>query len=181
MTLRKRRSSDRPRVRSDPGEVPRLDTIIEAMEHSQKGPIMTALWKIQQAAERVRCSYLHPANGQMLLTSVVELGKAEEKGDPVGGPAVSINLESWDLSNTGPPNRQHTPADMRPQIHITVEDFWVCDHYVPNPQETGYPRVFRGQVGWGGASLSMWKQEGWGGSIRCRTICRWMGGVKYRV
>jgi hypothetical protein len=31
--------------------------------------------------------------------------EAEEKDDPVGGPAVLINLDSWVLSNTGPPNR----------------------------------------------------------------------------
>jgi hypothetical protein len=38
---------------------------------------------------------------------VVELGKlkeAEVEGDPVGGPAVSINLDPEDLSNTGPPS-----------------------------------------------------------------------------
>jgi hypothetical protein len=104
------------------GEVPRPDTITEAMECSQKG-IMTALQNTQQAAERVRCRYLHPTNGQKQLTPVVELGKAtrrraEEKGEPVGGPAVSINLDPQDLSNTGPPNRQHTPADRRPPTHI---------------------------------------------------------------
>ena len=36
------------------------------------------------------------------MTSVVELGRlkeAEEKGDPVGGPAVSINLDSQDLKH----------------------------------------------------------------------------------
>jgi hypothetical protein len=43
----------------------------------KKGPIMTALGKTQQAAERVRCSHLHPNNGQMQLTPVTELGKAE--------------------------------------------------------------------------------------------------------
>jgi hypothetical protein len=49
---------------------------------------------------------LHLTNGQKLLTSVVErLKEAEEKDDPVGGPAVSINLDLRDLSNTGPPNR----------------------------------------------------------------------------
>ena len=42
----------------------------------------------------------------------------EEEGDPVGGPAVSINLDSRDLSSTGPPNRQQTPADMRLPTHI---------------------------------------------------------------
>ena len=54
------------------------------------------------------------------LLSVFEivLFKNEEKGKPVGGPAVSINLDPQDLSNAGPPNRQHTPADMRPPTHI---------------------------------------------------------------
>jgi hypothetical protein len=41
--------------------------------------------------------------------------KAEEEGDPVGGPAVSINLDPH--SNPGPPTRQHIPADMRPLTH----------------------------------------------------------------
>jgi hypothetical protein len=41
----------------------------------KKRPIMTALWKFQQIAERVTCRYLHPNNGQKLLTPVVELGK----------------------------------------------------------------------------------------------------------
>jgi hypothetical protein len=45
------------------------------------------------------------------------LEEAEEEGDPVGGPAVSIYLDPQDLSNTGPPNRQHTPADIRPTTH----------------------------------------------------------------
>jgi hypothetical protein len=54
--------------------------ITEAMESSQKkGPIMTALHKTQQAAERVSCTYLHPTNGQKLLTPVVELGKSWKK------------------------------------------------------------------------------------------------------
>jgi hypothetical protein len=39
--------------------------------------IMTAHPKTQQAAEKVRCRYLHPTNGQKQLTPVVELGKAE--------------------------------------------------------------------------------------------------------
>jgi len=40
---------------------------------------MTALQKTQQAAERVRCRYLHPTNGQKLLTPVLELGKSWKK------------------------------------------------------------------------------------------------------
>ena len=46
------------------------------------------------------------------------LKEAEDKGDSVGGPAVLINLDLGYLSNTGPPNRQHTPAGMRPPTHI---------------------------------------------------------------
>jgi hypothetical protein len=64
---------------------------------------------------------LHPINGQKQLAPVVELGRlkeAEEKGDPVGGPTVSFNLDPRDLSNTGLPSRQHTSADMRSSIHI---------------------------------------------------------------
>jgi hypothetical protein len=40
---------------------------------------MTALHKIQQAVERVRCRYLHPTNGQKLLIPVIELGKSWKK------------------------------------------------------------------------------------------------------
>jgi hypothetical protein len=43
----------------------------------KKGPIMIALLKIQKAAERVRCRYLHPTNGQKQLMPIVVLGKAE--------------------------------------------------------------------------------------------------------
>jgi hypothetical protein len=42
----------------------------------------------------------------------------EEKGNPVRESAVSINVNPQDLSNTGSPNRQHTPADIRPPINI---------------------------------------------------------------
>ena len=45
----------------------------------KKRPITTALQKTQQAAEKVRCRYLHPTNGQKLLTPVVELRKNWKK------------------------------------------------------------------------------------------------------
>ena len=61
------------------GEVPRPDTITEAMVSSQKGPSMTALQKTQQAAEGVTCRDLHPTNGQKHLTPFVELGKDRKK------------------------------------------------------------------------------------------------------
>ena len=46
-----------------------------------------------------------------------KLEPAVEEGDPVGGPSISINLDPCDVTDTATPNRQHTPADMRPQIH----------------------------------------------------------------
>jgi hypothetical protein len=49
------------------------------------------------------------------------LEEIEEDGDPVGAPAISINLDPQGLSDTGPPTGHHTPADMRPPTHI-VED-----------------------------------------------------------
>jgi hypothetical protein len=55
---------------------PRPDTITDTMESSQKGAIMTAFPKTQQAAKRIRYRCLHPTNGQKQLIPVVELGKA---------------------------------------------------------------------------------------------------------
>jgi hypothetical protein len=40
---------------------------------------MTVFQKTQQAAERVKCRYLHPTNGQKLLTTMVKLGKSWKK------------------------------------------------------------------------------------------------------
>jgi hypothetical protein len=40
---------------------------------------MTALQKIKQVGERVRCRYLHPTNRLKLLNPVVELGKGWKK------------------------------------------------------------------------------------------------------
>jgi hypothetical protein len=76
-SLIKEGSATGPKWNPAQGEVPRSDTNTEAMESSQKGPTMTALRKTQQAAERVRCRYLHPTCEQKHLTPVVELGKAE--------------------------------------------------------------------------------------------------------
>jgi hypothetical protein len=60
-------------------------------------------------------------NGQKQLTPLIELGKAERRwleGRSFRRTACSINLDPWDLSNTKPPQRQHTPADMRPPTQI---------------------------------------------------------------
>jgi hypothetical protein len=47
-----------------------------------------------------------------------KLEKAEEEGDLIRRPIVSKNLDPWDLSDTEPPTRQHTPADLSPRTHI---------------------------------------------------------------
>jgi hypothetical protein len=49
------------------------------------------------------------------------MGKLEEtegEGDPVGGLAVSINLDLRDLSDTETPTRKHATAVMRPPTYI---------------------------------------------------------------
>jgi hypothetical protein len=77
---------------------------------------------------------------------------------------VSINLDTQDLSNTGPPNRQHTPADMRFPQHTYSRGLpGLCSFRddAPNPQETGGPRKFRGQLGCG-VGVSMWRRGGVG-------------------
>jgi hypothetical protein len=57
---------------------------------------MTDLQKTQQAAERVRCRYLHPNQWTEAADPCGwirgKLEEAEEDGNPVG-PAVSINLD----------------------------------------------------------------------------------------
>jgi hypothetical protein len=79
----------------------------------------------------------------------LNLGKLKEaeESDPVGGPAVSINLDPWNLSYIGSPTRQPTPAPQHmyrtrpPGLDSVRED-------APNPQAIGCPRVFRGLMGW---------------------------------
>lgn len=49
--------------------------------------------------------------------------EAEEKGDPAGGTAGSINLDPQDRSNTGPLNMYHIPAHVCftiPFYHVHV-------------------------------------------------------------
>jgi hypothetical protein len=69
------------------------------------------------------CTQKRDRNSWPLLLNWGGLKEAEEKGDPVGKQAVSINLDLWDFSNTGPPSRHHTPANTQ-----TVEDCQVCVH-----------------------------------------------------
>jgi hypothetical protein len=121
------------------------------MEYSQIGPIMTDLQKTLKAAERVICRYLHPTNGQKLLTLVVELGKSWEELRMRKTLLQDLQSQlTWtppNLSDTEQKNRQHTPADMRlPKIH-TAEECQGCVHSEKiHPQETGDPREWRSLV-----------------------------------
>ena len=67
-----------PKWNPTQGDLPRQNTITEAMEHSQKGIYHACPLKDpNKQLKKIRCRYLHPTNGQKLLTSFVELWKAE--------------------------------------------------------------------------------------------------------
>ena len=126
---------------------------------------------IAQAAERARCRYLHPTNGQKQLTPVVELRKAERSwGEGWSYRRISINLDPWNLSNTGPPNRHHTLNEIRPPTHI-VEDIQIC---VQSENHLTYKRlevIGSLEVRWGkrwGHQCLDW--VGWGGDVGCGAV-----------
>jgi hypothetical protein len=56
-----------------------LTLLLRLWSTHTKGSIIIALQKTQQAAERVRCRYLHPTNRKNLLTPVVELRESWKK------------------------------------------------------------------------------------------------------
>jgi hypothetical protein len=154
-SLRKRRSRNSPKV----GSSSRPETITEAMERSIKGTYHDCLQKDPTGNWRVKYRYLHPINEQKVLTPVVELGKIWKKGDPLGGPAVSINLD---------PMIFQTLDHLLGHIHQVI---WGPKHiysrrlpslgsvreYAPNPQETRGPRAF-----WMSSQLGLKAGRGWG-------------------
>jgi hypothetical protein len=86
----------------------------------------------------------------------------EEEGDPVGGPAVSINLDPRDVSNTGPPTRQHTPLiwGLQPIYSRGLLGLDSVREDSTNSQETCNTRDWTGLVDWGrwvGASSLRWE------------------------
>ena len=78
-SLRIIRSRDRPKsgIQHKGRRSQSLTLLLRLWSAHKKGPSMIALLKTQQAAERVRCRYLYPTNGQKQLAPVVELVKAE--------------------------------------------------------------------------------------------------------
>jgi hypothetical protein len=94
--------------------------------------------------------YLHPTNGHKQPTPVVELGKAERSWGEwqFCRRTSSLNLDPQDFSNTGPPESIHQLI-WDPQHTHNRGLLGLCSFRdnVPNPQETGGPREFRGQVG----------------------------------
>ena len=107
-----------PKWDPDQGGSQGVTLLLKVWSTYKKGS--TALWKTQQAAERVRCRYLHLTTGQKQLTPV-ELWNAERSwGEGWSCRRTGTLNSSGTLRflNTGSPNRQHTPADMRPLTHI---------------------------------------------------------------
>ena len=56
-----------------------LTLLLRLWSTHKKRPNMITCQKTHQAAERVRCKYLHPTSGQKLLTPVVELWESWKK------------------------------------------------------------------------------------------------------
>ena len=68
-------------------------------------------WSNKQLTETEADTYTQPMDRSWGLCGWIK-ERLEEEGDPIGRPAVSNNSDPWDLSDTEPPTRQHTPADM---------------------------------------------------------------------
>jgi hypothetical protein len=77
---RKRRYSDRHKMGSNSRGAQGLTLLLMLWCAYKQAPIMTALQRAHQVAERVRCRYLYPINGQKPGTSVVELGEKKKTG-----------------------------------------------------------------------------------------------------
>ena len=104
------------------GEASRPDTITDAMVCSQKWayhdcPLKdpTSRWKSQM--QKFTCNQWTEA-GNPCGWIREKLEEAEEEELKEEDQQSQITWTSQDLSDTEPPTRQHTPADMKPPTHI---------------------------------------------------------------
>jgi hypothetical protein len=122
-SLRKRRTNNRPKseiqLKGRPQDLTlllRLWSAYQKRAYHGCPPIdLTRSWKSQM---QIFAPNQWTEAGDPSGWTRRKVEEAEEEGNPVGEPALSINLDSWDLSDTGPPTRQHTLADMRSLAHI---------------------------------------------------------------
>jgi hypothetical protein len=95
-----------------------------------------------------------------------KLEEAEKEGNPVGRSLVSINLDTQDLSDTGPQTRQHRPDAMSPPNTYTAEDcqVWIQSekiHLSLKRMEAPWSgEVWWGRDGgWAGGRNGMWNSQ----------------------
>ena len=121
-SLRKRRFSNRPKLESRSRGWPKVShyywgytVLTKEIYHGCPPTEPRSTWK-SQIQIFTSNQWTEAADSYGWIRE--KLKDAEEQSDPVAGPAVSSNLGIWDLADTGPPTRQHTPADKRTPTHI---------------------------------------------------------------
>jgi hypothetical protein len=148
---------------------------------------MAVLWEAHQAADWDRRRYLHPTIG-VKKAPVVELGKgeeAEEEGNRIGRPAVSMNWDPQNLSDIEPPTRQHTRAGPRPPETYSrgLPGLVSVGKEAANPWETWGPREWGSLTGWREHPLGDQGQGGIGWGSVCGGVTRrgqWLDCNKIR-
>jgi hypothetical protein len=169
------------------GEVPRPDTINEAMEHSQKVTCPdcspkdpTSSWKDQiqifapnQWTEAAYpCCWIRECWKTLRRKAIL---LEDQQSQLIWSPEISQTLahqpDNIHQLIWGP---QHIYSRRLPGLCLFRDD-------ALNSQETGGPREFKGQVGWG-VGISMWRQVGgeevWDVE---ESEGRWGVGIKYGV